>query len=519
MAKGKRYKRRKHLHNVKGRRFTDEIRNLNLEKVLVIPIDGGKNAHKALVANYFGDILVDTFEFPNSKSGLFMFDSIVKTISQKVEAQRVVPGLEYTGHYCENLMYSLTQLGYDIIPINPYSVSCQRNGQLNWCKTDEIDLCAIGQVIIDNQGTETKLGTGLYYNLQIAERMRRDEVRKQASLKTQIRCIVDRVFPGLQKANIFSDFWGKASLLLLEHYPTPWDITRLGIRNLAEFFQKHNTKLGVTTATRLVNLAQDSLTRNPQDLEMHLLNLQFKLKDLRHARERIRLIEIETAKYLARTPGFLLLSIPYVNVASASEFVGEMGAIANFVKNTKVIKLAGLNPRKFQTGEYEFEHGGVTKQGRASLRYIVSVISQDLLNGNDYFIAFYNRLVNEKGKNERLAKTAVGNKFIRIACVMMRDKKLFNPPTWTGRYLTDNPVAKFEKFLKERQAKDIFDILKPIILGWIPKKSIVAKESTRTKFEGGGFQALPESLVSVGDILPRVMKSTSTRSTNVSSVK
>lgn len=209
MAKGKRYKRRQHLHNVKGRRFTDEIRNLDLKKVLVIPIDGGKNAHKALVANYFGDILVDTFEFPNSKSGVLMFDSIVKTVSQKVEAQRVVPGLESTGHYCENLICSLTQLGYDIITINPYSVSCQRNGQLNWCKTDEIDLCAIGQVIIDNQGTETKLGTGLYYNLQIAERMRRERVKKQASLKTQIRCIVDRVFPDLQKAKIFSDFWGR----------------------------------------------------------------------------------------------------------------------------------------------------------------------------------------------------------------------------------------------------------------------------------------------------------------------
>lgn len=177
--------------------------------MLVIPIDGGKNAHKALVANYFGDILVDTFEFPNSKSGVLMFDSIVKTVSQKVEAQRVVPGLESTGHYCENLICSLTQLGYDIITINPYSVSCQRNGQLNWCKTDEIDLCAIGQVIIDNQGTETKLGTGLYYNLQIAERMRRERVKKQASLKTQIRCIVDRVFPDLQKAKIFSDFWGR----------------------------------------------------------------------------------------------------------------------------------------------------------------------------------------------------------------------------------------------------------------------------------------------------------------------
>jgi hypothetical protein len=66
MAKSKCNKRRQHIQKVKGRRFTDEIRNLNLEKVLIVPIDAGKNSHKALVANYFGDILYDTFEFANS---------------------------------------------------------------------------------------------------------------------------------------------------------------------------------------------------------------------------------------------------------------------------------------------------------------------------------------------------------------------------------------------------------------------------------------------------------------------
>lgn len=245
---------------------------------------------------------------------------------------------------------------------------------------------------------------------------------------------------------------------------------------------------------------------------MHLLNLQLKIEELRHERERIRLIEIEITKYLAKTPGLLLLSIPYVNVCSAAEFVGEMGDITDFSKNTKVIKLAGLNPRKFQTSEYEFEHGGVTKQGRASLRYIVSLIAQDLKNGNDYFIAFYNRLVHERGKNERLAKTAVGNKFIRIACTMMRDKKLFNPPAWTGRSLTDDPLAKFENFLKERQAKDVFDIFKPTIIEWISNKPTVIKEATRTKFEGVNFQSPPENFISVGDIHE-------TRRANVRSVK
>ena len=77
-SKRKTCKKRQHIQKVKGRRFTDEIRNLDLEKVLVVPIDGGKNSHKALVANYFGDILHDPFEFTNSLSGVKMFDTILK---------------------------------------------------------------------------------------------------------------------------------------------------------------------------------------------------------------------------------------------------------------------------------------------------------------------------------------------------------------------------------------------------------------------------------------------------------
>jgi len=38
-SKRKSYKKRQHIQKVKGRRFTDEIRNLDLEKVLVVPID------------------------------------------------------------------------------------------------------------------------------------------------------------------------------------------------------------------------------------------------------------------------------------------------------------------------------------------------------------------------------------------------------------------------------------------------------------------------------------------------
>lgn len=478
MVKSKRrtYKKRQHIQKVKGRRFTDEIRDLDLEKVLVVPIDGGKNSHKALAANYFGDILHDPFEFTNSASGVKMFDTILKRISSSIAAQKIIVGLESTGHYYENLYRHLISLGYDVAMVNPQSVYAQRSGQLNWCKTDQIDLCAIGQVLIDNQATETHLPESLYYNLKQLTRLRRDEVRKRARLKTQIRVLLDHIFPGLQNSNIFSDFWSKSSILLLENYPTPSSITRLGVKRLTRFFKKHNTKLGTCTAQRLINLARNTLTRRAADLEAHLLNLKFKITDLKLANQKIRKLNIELARYLVRTPGILLLSIKEVNVPSAAEYLGEVGPLEQAGNAKKIIARAGLNPSRFQTSEYERADNPITKRGSNPLRNICLIISQNLIALNShshtahspYFREFFQRLVQE-GKDKRLAKVACANKFVRVSWAMMREKKFFSPPTWEKNTVSDDPLAKLKKFLSLNQSQELFEELVPIAKEQMPQ--------------------------------------------------
>jgi len=465
-SRSRAYKKRQHIQKVKGRRFTDEIRNLNLGKVLVVPIDGGKNSHKALVANYFGDILDDPFEFTNTGSGVRMFHTIVKNISSSIAAQKIIIGLESTGHYYENLYRHLVDLGYDVAMINPMSVYSQRSGQLNWCKTDEIDLCAIGQVLIDNQATESRLPEGLYYNLKQLTRLRRDEVRKRATLKTQTRVLCDHIFPGLQNSDIFSDFWGKSSILLLGNYPTPNSIIRLGAKRLARFFKKHNTKLGLYTGERLVNLAKNSLGANRVDLEAHLLNMRFKLADLKIANKKIKKLDTELARYLVHTPGILLLSIKEINVPSAAEYVAEVGPLEQAGSAKKIIARAGLNPSKFQTSEYERSDNPITKHGSNPLRNISLIISQNLIRidphslrpHNPYFREFFDRLV-EEGKDKRLAKVACANKFVRVSSRMMRERELFSPPTRRSNNPSDDPLVKLKKFLSLNKAEGLSEEL------------------------------------------------------------
>lgn len=139
---------------------------LPCKEVSIVPMDSGKNSHKALLANYFGDILCDPFELTNSAARVKMSRTILKCISSSIAAQKVIVVLESTGYYHENLYRNLIDLGYDVAMVNPTSFYAQRWGQLNWCESDGTDLSALGQVLIDNQTTETHLPEDLYYNLK-----------------------------------------------------------------------------------------------------------------------------------------------------------------------------------------------------------------------------------------------------------------------------------------------------------------------------------------------------------------
>jgi len=68
MAKSN-YKISQHICGDKGNILSGQLRSKNLENVMVVPIEIGKSYHKALVADYFGCVLRDSFEFHNSQEG------------------------------------------------------------------------------------------------------------------------------------------------------------------------------------------------------------------------------------------------------------------------------------------------------------------------------------------------------------------------------------------------------------------------------------------------------------------
>ena len=58
-----------------------------------------------------------------------------------------------------------------------------------------------------------------------------------------------------------------------------------------------------------------------------------------------------------RTPYILLPSIPGINVVSAGDFAGEMGAIKNYANSRCITGRAGLYPSRYQSDEVARANG------------------------------------------------------------------------------------------------------------------------------------------------------------------
>ncbi|WNF35057.1 IS110 family transposase [Bacillaceae bacterium IKA-2] len=435
-------------NNIRGRKgsqFRSELRGTDLERVLIVAIDAAKFYQKAMVCNYFGDVLVKPTFFGVNKKGISQLHEKIEHASKEVDAERIFVGIEATGHYYEDIVRELAALGYGVTIINAATTHEERSSSLNWTKTDDLDLKAIAQVIIQNKGTESKLPTGTHQELITLTRARRSEVRKRSRVKVEIRTLMDKIWREFQghvivnghtpnKVELFSDFWGKSSLFFMENFPHPEDLLSMSEEDLRNLSIEHNLKLRDLTIKNLLYIAKESLCRPKRDVRAELLLLKLALPNFRNLNANIKVLDREIERILLETDGRLLLSIPGIGVTTAAEFYCEVGDVLAFEHAGQIIKKAGTNPIVIQSGGLEGFYGKISKQGNKNLRYVVYNIGKSLAQHNKDVRPYYENL-RAKGKHQRKAYIALGNKFIRIAFAMLTNRTVYQTNDESYQYL------------------------------------------------------------------------------------
>ena len=214
---------------------------------------------------------------------------------------------------------------------------------------------------------------------------------------------------------------------------------KMGVKRLAEFFKKHNTKLGIDTADKIIELAKNTPARPLETMESDILALKANISVLETLTSAIQQQKRQMVKYLVQTPGTYLLSIPGISVVYAADFTAEVGDIHRFAYAGQVISLAGTAPRKYQSGELDKANLPTSHKGKNLLRMTVNQMALSLNTHCPQFHKYYsNKLFHYKDAPPK-ARTATANRFIKLAYAMMKNETLYCPRT-------GNPLTSKEEY-------------------------------------------------------------------------
>jgi transposase len=106
--------------------YMARTRDLAPKRCLVVPVDVGKHAAMALVADHCGQIVREPFEFDLTASGARRFIAAVDVACRRASAQSVRVGIEAAGRYHRALAATLRGKGLDVVELNPYQVKIAR---------------------------------------------------------------------------------------------------------------------------------------------------------------------------------------------------------------------------------------------------------------------------------------------------------------------------------------------------------------------------------------------------------
>ena len=280
---GKHSHRQTQLQHIQGRRaeaFRQLTAGVPHDKILIAPLDIGKNVDWAAFHTREGLLLQPPLELSTLKQGYEQYVSTLDRLIVQHQPHLVVLGHEPTGVYHEswarNLMLRYAeQLAGRAAPrfiyhfVNSYQVKLNRTQTtLAFDKTDLLDLGAIGDLLMRGLGFPARLPTAT----DLLVRQEVDSLRalqaEQQRVANRLLTTFDQLIPGaFLNARRFTrahpDMPVPTTLAtrplerqlveaLITLCPNPYTIRELGAPGLIDLFHAHGYRCGPKTAAKLL---------------------------------------------------------------------------------------------------------------------------------------------------------------------------------------------------------------------------------------------------------------------------
>jgi len=386
--------------------------------MIYVGIDIAKLNHFAAVISSGGEVLIEPFKFTNDDDGFCLLTSKLTSFSK----DELIIGLESTAHYGNNLLLFLVPKGYKVVLINPIQTAVLRKNNIRKTKTDRVDAILICKVLMTSQPLKfvslQDLGLMQLKNLG---RFRLVTVKQRTRLKIQLTSYVDQVFPELQYF-FKSGIHHKGCYALLKEAPSPDSIASMHLTHLSHLLSSNSHgRFKKETAVELRVLAQKSVGNPDRSLSIQIAQTVEQIELLDRQVERIE----SEMKDIVLSLDSVIMTIPGIGYVNGGMILGEIGDIHRFSNPHKLLAFAGLDPKVYQSGNFQAKRTRMSKRGSSALRYALVNAAHNAVRNNDTFKAYYDRKIAE-GRSHYNALGHCAGKLVRIIYKMLYDDVTFD---------------------------------------------------------------------------------------------
>ena len=389
--------------------------------MICVGIDVAKDKHDCFILSSEGEVLADVFTIPNNAEG---FGNLLHTIrSCSRPADKIMVGLEATGHYSYNLLGFLHDCGLPTYVINPLHTNLYRKSlTLRKTKTDRIDARTIATMLMSDLDLKSYTDTS-YHNeeLKSLTRYRFDKVRERAKLKQSVSRLVTILFPELEK--LVPTLHMASVYTLLSEFPGAHQIAAAHLTHLKTVLS--DASKGRYDREKAVEIRDAA--RNSIGSKMPAKSLE-----LKHTIQLIQVLDAEIEEIETEINSIMdevhspITTIPGIGTRMGAMILAEIGDFNNFDSADKILAYAGLSPSTYQSGQLTNCYSHMEKRGSRYLRYAIFNATKYVCLWDSTFAAYLAKKRAE-GKHYNVAISHAAKKLVRLIYAMEKSGQPYRP--------------------------------------------------------------------------------------------
>ena len=389
--------------------------------MICVGIDVAKDKHDCFILSSEGEVLTDVFTIPNNAEG---FGTLLQTIRSCTHpADKIMVGLEATGHYSYNILGFLLDCGLPTYVINPLHTNLYRKSlTLRKTKTDRVDARTIATMLMSDVDLKSYTDTS-YHNeeLKSLTRYRFDKVRERGKLKQSVSRLVTILFPELER--IVPSLHIASVYALLSEFPGAHQLAATHLTHLKTVLSDASKgRYGREKAVEIREAARNSIgSRMPaKSLELkHTIQL---IRELDAEIEEVEK-EINSRMDEIHSP---ITTIPGIGYRMGAMILAEIGDFHNFDSADKILAYAGLSPSTYQSGQLTNCYSHMEKRGSRYLRYALFNATKYVCLWDPTFAAYLAKKRAE-GKHYNVAISHAAKKLVRLIYAMEKSGLPYRP--------------------------------------------------------------------------------------------